>query len=280
MKYEEFKERYKDLIFCPLSYEFPDIDMDKLYSWIDNNRDCEYQHYVNGGGAWSYEEYMTNHTTYPLAFFDSYFLLTGKPGKESVWYKDFAEQFPEFVDFVNSMPIIGEPHFGFVKQKSYEEMGKYNVNRVSNLHVDEMNGFGLRMYVNSNKNNMYFYGLKDGDMIDHGHNYPSKNSIERYNKIDSDNNPVFKDGIQLPNDAFYSRRVATNLKTGTRAFFINGIKAAHYVEHEGTDRKLTFLIMGRQPMEERYDWEKISHDIEQLKLVCPEEFIYYDDLCD
>ena len=69
MKYEEFKERYKDLIFCPLSYEFPDIDMDKLYSWIDNNRDCEYQHYVNGGGAWSYEEYMTNHTTYPLAFF-------------------------------------------------------------------------------------------------------------------------------------------------------------------------------------------------------------------
>jgi len=278
MIFEEFKEKYKDLVFCPLPYEVPEIDLDKLYKWIDDNQDCEYNVHRDFGGTMTKDEFDEMHRG-PLAFFNSFFLLAGKPGEESIWYRGFDKLFPEFVDFVKSIPILGKPQFGFLKQKNYDDMEDFNPHRLSDLHVDELGGYGIRMYINSNKNNLLFYGLKSKDMAEYDKQQSSYSSTARYNKLDSNGDPVIENGVLMANDNFYDKPVRTKLKTSSQVFLISGINSAHYIEHEQTDKKLTFLIMGRKELKDRYDWGKISQAIEEMKLTRADEFIYHDDLC-
>lgn len=281
MTFDEFNNTYHDLIFAPLSYKVPDIDINKLVKWANANRDLEYKMVMKNNPSLTDEDFKKGHTS-ELAFVDSFFLLTGYPGKNSQWFADFDKEFPEFVEFVDSMPIEGEPHFGFILQKPYNEIADFNPHRVSHIHADELGGYGIRMYVNSTKNRMYFYGLKENTLPEYiKENYSnSKSNLQRYHELENGKPTYSNNGLPKSNKFFYDTPVKTSLKAANQVFFINGVKAVHFIQHEETDSKLTFLIMGRQGLKERYNWGKIANSIEEARITQSDEFIYYNDLRD
>jgi len=253
------------------------LNIDKLTLWAKENRDLEFKMHLKNNPNMTIEQLEESHSA-ELSFFDSYFLLTGKKGEKSKWNADFDKEFPEIVEFINRMPILGEPHFGFVRQKPFNSIENFNPHRVSHIHVDELGSYGIRMYIGSTKNRMSFYGLREGTLPEYIETCTSTASLDRYHKLDDNGRPVFYKDVPLSNDAFFDTPVRTKLKTENQVFFINGVKASHFVSHEENENKLTFLIMGRRDIKNRYDWQKIADSIEESKIHREDEFIYYNDL--
>lgn len=278
MTFDEFKEKYQHVVAAPLAYDAPEVDLQKLLSWAAANRDNEYNLAVYHGYPGTKEEFYGARKS-DMEFFESFYLLSGKQGEKSTWYNDFDKEFPEIAEFVQSMPILGEPMFGFILQKSEDEITGMNPHQICRIHTDERSSFGLRLYLNSSKNRMMFYGVKEGQdietLIQNGANTPSA-----FHEQDSEGNLIFdEDDVPLATKEFYSKPRPTKFKTSNTVFIFNNINAAHYVHHEH-DPKVTFLIMGRRGVQTRYDWAKIDESLQQAMLTRGDEFLYYDDLRD
>jgi hypothetical protein len=275
MTFDEFSSKYRDLIAAPLSFSPPSVDLDKLLAWAHSNTDNEYNQAVYYGYQGTRDEFESSRDS-TVSLWDSYFLLSGKPGSASTWYNDFDKEFPQIAEFVKSMPILGEPMFGFILQKPMSENSELNPHHICRIHTDERNSFGLRLYLNSSKNRMMFYGCKDGLDIEQLISNGGRNR-DLFHKCDADGNLEYQDGVPLASDSFFDKPEPTRFKTRDTVFIFNNIKAAHYVHHENDD-KVTFLIMGRRGVEVRYDWAKIDASIQESLLTRADEFLYYDDL--
>ena len=275
MTFDEFKDKYRNLIAAPLAYDPPEVDLTKLLAWAAANMDNEYNLAVYHGFTGTREEFDASRDS-TISLWDSFFLLSGKPGSPSTWYNDFDKLFPEIAEFVSRMPILGEPMFGFILQKPQEINQELNPYHICRIHTDERDSFGLRLYLNSTKNRMMFYGCQEGldieTIVAQG-----DGTRDGFHKRDAEGQLVFRDGVPLASDKFFAEPVATKFKTADTVFIFNNFKAAHYVHHE-QDNKVTFLIMGRRGVQMRYDWKKIDESLQQAMLTRGDEFLYYDDL--
>ncbi len=282
MDFQQFKAKHRNTIICPLPYEVPVFDYSRLVEWADQHRDSEFVSYQKKGNPRSIEELRAAALSAKLSFFESYFLLTKGSSDKSEWQFEFDKEFPELADFVERLPVTGEKHFGFVRQRPMHEIERVNPYGVSHIHTDEHGGFGLRFYINSRKNDLYFYGLKDGEIPDFiSREKAAKQTTSNLSIFHQlkDEEPIIVDGNPLPSDAFFQKAVKSKLTQPNCSFMLNGIRAAHFVRLESTD-KLTFLVMGRTSIEKRYDWARLDADIEKSRIARPQEFLYYEDLCD
>lgn len=277
MEYQAFKAKYKDILACPLNIQIPEIDTNKLLAWAASNQDCEYQIRKSYGYKGTYEEFQELHKS-KLAFFDSYFLLSGSPGNPSTWYKDFNKEFPELAMFVESLPIVGAKLFGFILQKPVSDIKEFNPHAISPIHTDEDNSFGMRMYLNSSKNRMMFYGLREGDMARHTASLVSTKSIDRYHAQDNEGNPLYDNGRPLPHPNFYPVPAPTKFKESNTVFLMSNIMASHYVEHEHEPDKITFILSGRRSVDARYNWDKLDQLIQESLSTRRDEVLHYTDI--
>lgn len=280
MDFAQFKAKYQDMIICPLPYKVPDFNYDRLIAWADENRESEFIFRVNKGSPLSVEELKAAALSAKLSFFESYFLLTKGASDASEWNYDFDKHFPEIANFVNELPVVGEKHFGFIRQRPMHEIQAVNPHGVSHIHTDEHGGFGLRFYINSFNNDLYFYGLRDGEIPEfierRKQEVSSFGNVDIFHKTEG-GNPVVAAGVPLAHESFYPTPVKSRLRDPNSVFLLNNIKAAHFVKLESTN-KLTFLIQGRTSIEKRYDWARLDKDIQNSLREKPAEFLYYDDL--
>jgi len=56
MEFEEFNKKYQDLIFAPLSFNVPDLNIDKLTLWAKENRDLEFKMHLKNNPNMTIEQ--------------------------------------------------------------------------------------------------------------------------------------------------------------------------------------------------------------------------------
>jgi hypothetical protein len=204
--------------------------------------------------------------------------LTGSPGNPSTWYKDFDKEFPEIAAFVETLPIEGAMMFGFILQKPADEITDFNPHAISTIHTDEFNGFGLRMYINAAKNRMRFFALKEGDIQRQIQSASSTKSLDIYHTLDSAGKPVYDECEPVPHSNFHPISAPTKFKDANTVFLMSNVMASHYVQHEDTNDKITFLLSGRRSVTERYNWDELDKKLQESMMTRPDEILTYQDV--
>lgn len=274
MDFLSFKKKYNDLIFAPLDFPVPPLDIDKLLQWSKNRPDFEYEELAARYPDATKEKFdkMMQESAFPLV--TSYRVCRSQSG----WNEEFIADFPQILDWVETLPLVKGKRFtfGWLYQNDVDYLKNLNKPLCSPIHVDEIGGFGLRYYLGNKKNNLFFYGTKN--TIHDVPNITNDNfSTDVITHLHIDNKLQFsKEGYPIPNENFYNKPVKINTTENT-SFILGQEKAAHFIMHEHTP-KFTFIVQPIGKIEHRYDWNAIDKNIQTVFQAKPEEFIWYEDL--
>lgn len=275
MNFQEFKQKYENLVFAPLELEPPPLDSDKLLAWTKENSDFELREFQEIDPTYTEEKHidMIKKCEFPL--FTSFRVCTSKKG----WNKDFVDNFPDIIDWSKSLPLPEGKKFLFawLYQHDAELLKKLKRPLCSSIHTDELSGFGLRFFLENNKNNLYFYGTKKtiADITDSA----TENIAYKVYHKNGDGNGVLEfdeNGFPVPNEHFYNKPVKVKTRKNT-AFLLGQVKAAHFIMHEHSP-KFTFSVQPEGKLEHRYDYARIDKEIQAALQTRSEEFIWHEDL--
>lgn len=269
MNHEEFKNKWKNLIFAPLNLPCPPIDVDKLTEWTNNNADHERKFYENIEGKPFTDEYWEERTWGARgALWESYFVHDPWQGD----YGDFFDHFPDVKDWFKTLPLVEGKRltFGFLKQRDTTVLQEKNQYLSSTIHTDEVGSFGLRWFLNNQQNNLFFYPAKveiDGVIT---------KQLQRFNEAGTV--LYTDDNVPLPNeDLLYPNYVKVNTRKDT-AFILGQLKAAHWIKHESSlIDKYTFIVNPIGILEHRWDWTKVDAILTESIKTHPDEVIYHND---
>lgn len=277
MNYQEFHDKWKNLIFTPMDIPIPPCDTKKLQEFIDlypgQSHDEKMQLKRHGKVL-----YKRNHDDLEMYnFFRSFHVIDTMPATPIIC-EVFAEMFPDVPEWLESLPLAPGKRFlfGWVSQlpPSLDSDSKVT----STIHVDEAGSFGLRWFINNFDNNLYFYGTKPDitipDIIASDPN--EKTSYGAYH--DTLNTQYNNHDIPRANKYFYSEpiKISTQPHTG---FMLGQHKAAHVIKPESHPHKCTFIVQPVGKLEDRWLWSDLNQIVEQSVKNHSTETIWHEDFC-
>jgi len=273
MNFQEFKKKYENLVFAPLEFDPPPLDPDKLLAWTKENADFEIKEFQEIDSSWTEEKHKSAIQESKFPFFSSFRVCTSRNG----WNDDFVSNFPEILDWSKNLPLPKGKKFLFawLYQHDVKVLEKFKKPLCSAIHTDELSGFGLRYFLENNKNNLYFYGTKK-TTADIAESATENIAHKVYHKTKDGILQFDKNGFPLPSEDFFNKPVKVNTRKNT-AFLLGQVKAAHFIMHERSP-KFTFSVQPVGKLEHRYDYTRIDKEIQSALLTRPEEFIWYEDL--
>ena len=280
MNRSEFLDKYKDIVLLPLVLDVPPFDLQKLYTWLDNNLDFEYLYHCakNGNDISKDDYYKAKYASNHNAFFRNYFVRDYKLGW---WNQNFNETFPEIIEwFDKELPIpIGAKGkrftFYILKQHSIAELESHNKPLCSRIHTDE-NDLGLRWFINNKNNNVYFYKTRK-PVLELRQEWDGQGDL--YNKLTDDNDLIIDHsrGIPMSNENCIGTPIRINLNENT-SWLMNQRQSAHAVSHElDNSDKITLIVQSYGVEEYRWDWTKLDEILSDSLIKNRQQGIFYDD---
>lgn len=282
MNYTEFTEKYKTLVFAPLTLPPPPVTAEELTAWVNDYPDMEFNETKAVFPDLTKEQFHEHFLKEKFYFFDSFRVcedlhLTG-------WNPDFIERFPQMKDWIDDLPVPKHLSYtcGWIVQFPKDTLLKYNKPLCSPIHVDEANGFGLRYFINNQRNHLHFYGIKPditaNDILEHAKQNNIVYNYQIHHKLDQDGEPVFDGIIPIPNDNYLPKYQTINTVKDT-AFLLGQTHASHFITHEDTDElKFTWVVQPiGVPNSEAYDWDRIDQSLQEIIKTRPEECVWYED---
>ena len=274
MTYEEFDHKYKGLIFAPLNFTPPPVTLEEIDEWVKSARTLEEETFnLTKEG---YHEYNI-HEELPLRKQ----IIIYRRGKLN---KSFAEKFPDFQDWLDSLPTSYPHNFMAImllQQNDLDFLVSNNKNISSAIHHDyigKYSRYGYRYFLNNQKNHLWFYGCKKPlEELDYINDFEhlGENQIRMLHH----KNHQFEfdqDGMPIPNEHFYPKPIQARTIKNTH-WIIGQEYACHYVVHEQTDEnKNTFLFF----YEDEPDWTRLDQMIQEALLTRKDEFIWLQDVID
>lgn len=284
MDHFQFTEKYKNLIFTPLDIPPPPVDKDKFKQWHEQRPLYEVEftnRFSPPDYIYTWEQHLEILKSCKFTLFDSFHVQVQN---NTIQWKDpeFFDQFPEVEEWFKCLPLP-EPNkrfvFGWLSQTPSDLLNQLNKPLFSPIHIDELNSFGLRWFLNNTQNNLYFYGTKpDITMADFYDQ--ERGDIQTYTQTHCPSGAVNQWGLPVPNENFLSTPIRINTRADT-GFMMGQIKAAHVIKHELDNRdKATFIVQPIGLKEHRWNWSKLDKIVQQSIKKYPEETIWYEDFCD
>lgn len=229
----EFLKRHQRLLFLPLDWTMPSLDVATFQEWQVANQDFS-THVVRTISKNPQAEATDGFWWIRYLFY------------KGTWAPGFEELFPEWVLFFESTPLLNRSDFYILQQTE-------DFRKTSYLHFDEKRIPGLRAYINGD-DGLYFRRLKDPS------SHPSVKELNsllsmRHKEEMLEGPPI---GISLPHPDI--------------PFLIGNQCAPHAVcpSVHGPD-KLTLVMQSGNPPEHAYDWNALEEMV-QRSLVKYAEF--------
>jgi len=257
MNSKEFNERWKNLLYAPLDIPVPLIDYNKIYKWIETSNQEDDM----------FLEYVPDHDDDPGVIHGTYRCMFAKD--ENGWVCEFDKLFPEYIEFFKTLPLN---YFNtmYLVQQTPERVGPMTS---WVIHVDEINQFGLRVFLNKSEHGPTFYKIRK-DCPD----TPYYQDTDFYMK--EGNRAILENGSYVPNtDVLHSSPYYTKSPHSQGAVSVlNNISAAHTGEYTLTGESRFFFVFhsGQDMGMSMLDFDKLDKLVEQSLVKYPEYTLYYD----
>lgn len=271
MNFDEFNEKYKNLIYAPLDIEIPYVDLQKLLDWgINNQEQVIYEPYVASikryrpdKQIYSKEEWLNRNQN---KFWQSYYVRA-----ESKWLAGFEKEFPALKNFFKSLPMAALGSTGFIVQNPATS----DVD-TSPIHTDEVAGLGMRLTIGDDISGLYFHKFKKGItkqlaatryMHYADNNIPDLLNDYAHFKIQDRNFIINEDFLEK------ERIYAQPPKQRAQLYLLTNDIAPHAVELKKGPR-VTFAFFGKSNYSERFYWEELDRMITVSREKFENHFIF------
>lgn len=254
----------------PLDIDVPCVNVESLRKW-----EQEY----------SYEAYkLTTQTLLKLNLYEriqsyedfreyekeafwssSYFKHRYTEHNETPWIGEFDKKFPDLVDFFDKFCIRRLNTIGMLTQNKFE-----NSASCSPLHVDEAQGFGIRVYLNAD-NGMYFHSVREeklgsSDLI---FGIPEEVNGKTQAKL-------YDSGKTVPNtDMVYDKEQRISTPKSNFPFFLNNYSAGHAVDQKTNNDKIVMVLMSGKKNEHAFHWDDLDKLVSRSIKKYPEYCVWH-----
>jgi len=269
MDYDDFNEKYKNLVYAPLELDLPDLDLDKFLAYsFAHRKELIYDPYLYSMNKFSPNEPIVGLNEY-LESTGKSFWITFYPWLDGKWLADFDKKFPELVDMFNKLPMPTFGALGYLYQNN-----EFNLTDSGPVHFDEREGLGIRITFGEDTHGIFFHRPKESlNQLDLNNFMLKKTS--NIDTLDIYGEFEIKNGRYVVNENILDpTRIYAQPPNKTKQAFILTNQLAPHAVLKRKGHSITFASFGRKNHKERFYWDRLDKLLTTSMIKNPNSFIW------